>query len=80
MEAVARNECGPLPCFLRGVCFLTEQKPWAVRVLGQGDSEVVRQHLGAIPLSSSLGSGSLGSGSLGSWVLSSPPSQDQAEE
>lgn len=54
---------------------MTEQKPWAVRVLGQGDSEVVRQHLGAIPLSSSLGSGS-----LGSRVLSSPPSQDQAEE
>ena len=49
MEAVARNECGPPPCFLRGVCFLTEQKPWAVRVLGQGDSEVVRQRLGAIP-------------------------------
>ena len=75
MEAVARNEYGPPPCFLREVCFLTEQKPWAVRVLGQGDSEVVRQRLGATPQSSILGSGS-----LGSRVLSSPPSQDQAEE
>ena len=73
MESVARNESGPPPCFLRGVCFLNEQKPWAVRVLGQGDSEMVRQHLGAIPLSSSLGSGR-------SRVLSPAPSQDQAEE
>lgn len=66
---------GPHHVFCEDCVFLTEQKPWAVRVLGQGDSEVVRQHLGAIPLSSSLGSGS-----LGSRVFSSPPSQDQAEE
>lgn len=66
---------GPHHVFREDCVFLTEQKPWAVHVLGQGDSEVVRQHLGAIPLSSSLGSGS-----LGSQVFSSPPSQDQAEE